>query len=72
MDSDDTFVNIKEEEEDGGVYCNELLDELELREVNILRRMAKKCVDPAWLREKVRHLGQTAELEGGDGSARHR
>ena len=29
-------------EEDGAGHCNELLDELELREVSILRRMAKK------------------------------
>ena len=34
--------------------------------------MAQKGVDPTRIREKVRRLGRTAELEGGDGSARHR
>ena len=71
MDADDASADMKEEEE-GGRNCNELLDELELREVSILRRMAKKSVDLTGIREKVRHLGGSADLEGGDGSARHR
>ena len=36
--------------------CTELLDELELRELSVLRRMAKKGADPTQLRAKVRNL----------------
>ena len=71
MYADDASADM-EEEEDGGGYCNELLDELELLEVSILRRMAQKGGDPIGIREKVCRLGGTANLEGGDGSARHR
>ena len=39
IDADDASADMGEEE-DGGGNCNELLDELELREVSILRRMA--------------------------------
>lgn len=70
MDADYAFVDNKEEE-DGGGHCNELLDELELREASILRRMAKKCADLTTLREKMRHLGRTIKVEGSDRSARH-
>ena len=71
MDADEVSVD-GEEEEDGARYCNELLDELELRKVSMLRRMAKKKADPTQLCKKVRRLGRMAEVEGGDGSARHR
>ena len=71
MNADDASADM-EEEEDGGGNCNKLLNELELREVSILRRMAQKGVDPTGIREKVRRLGRTADLKGGDGSARHR
>lgn len=71
MDADEASAD--SEEADIGVgHRNELLDELELREVSILRRMAQKGADPTQLREKVRCLGRTAEVEGGDGSARLR
>ena len=36
--------------------CTELLDELELRELSVLRRMAKKGANPTQLRSKVRNL----------------
>ena len=36
--------------------CTELLDELELRELSVLRWMAKKGADPTQLRAKVRNL----------------
>ena len=36
--------------------CTELLDELELRELSVLRRMAKKGADLTQLRAKVRNL----------------
>ena len=45
MDTDEASAD-SEEEEDGVGHCNELLDELELREVGILWRMAKKWADP--------------------------
>ena len=61
-----------EESEDGGGYCNELLDELELREVSILQRMAQKRASPTQLREKVRRLNWTAEVESGNRSTQHR
>ena len=41
MDVDDVLVEC-EDSKDGGGHCNELLDELELREVNILWCMAQK------------------------------
>ena len=61
-----------EEEGDDAKHRNELLDELELGEVKILRRMAQKAAVPTQLREKVRILGRRAEIKSGDGSARHR
>ena len=36
--------------------CTKLLDELELRELSVLWRMAKKDADPTQLRAKVRNL----------------
>lgn len=51
-------------EEEGGSSdkpCNELFDELELQEVSILRRMAKKGVDLTQLREEVRKLNYIIE-----------
>lgn len=60
------------EEGDGAKHRNELLDELELGKVKILRRMAQKAADPTQLREKVRILGRRAEVKSGDGSTRHR
>ena len=39
--------------------------------MSILRRMAQKGANPTGIREKVRRLGRTTALEGGDGSARH-
>lgn len=45
MDADDASADI-EEEKNGGGHCNELLDELEFREVTILRHMAQKGVNP--------------------------
>ena len=45
MDADNASVDM-EEEEDGGGNRNELIDELELREVGILWRMAQKGADP--------------------------
>ena len=71
MDADKASAD-NEEEKDGAGHCNELLDELELWEVSILRRMAKKWANPTQFRKKVRRLGRTAEVEGSDGSARHR
>ena len=71
VDADDASADMGEEE-DGGGNCNELLDELELRQLSILQRMAQKGADPTHIREKVRRLGRTADLEGGDGSTRHR
>ena len=71
MDADEASAD-NEEKEDGAGHCNKLLDKLELREVSILRRMAKEWADPTQLRKKVRHLGRMAEVEGGDGSAMHR
>ena len=71
MDAEDVLAEC-EESEDGGGHCNELLDELELREVSILRRMAQKGADPTELREKVRRLGRPHDVEGGDGSVRQR
>lgn len=44
MDANDAYA-ISEEEEDGGGQRNKLVDELELREVSILRRMAQKDAD---------------------------
>ena len=41
MDADEASVD-SEKEDNGARHCNELLDELELQEVSILRRMAKK------------------------------
>ena len=61
-----------EEEGDGAKHRNELLDELELGKVKILRRMAQKAADPTQLREKVRILGRRAEVKSGDESTRHR
>lgn len=61
--SEDEEAYSKEEEAGGSRHghCNELLDELELREVSILRHMAKKCADPSELREKVRKLDWVVE-----------
>jgi hypothetical protein len=46
------------EDDDGpqGEPCTELEDELELRQLSVLRRMAKKGADPTRLRETVREL----------------
>ena len=66
----DTFQRPKWEEEAGEEHyreyddddgpadeqCTELLDELELRELSVLRRMAKKGADSTQLRAKVRNL----------------
>ena len=41
MDADEASAD-NEEEEDGVGHCNELFNKLELWEVSILRRMAKK------------------------------
>ena len=41
MDADEASAD-NEEKEDGAGHCNKLLDKLELREVSILRRMAKE------------------------------
>lgn len=41
--------------------CTDVLDELELREVGILKRLAKKCSDPEQLREKTRKLSRTMD-----------
>ena len=41
MDVDDVSAECAENEDDAG-HCNELPDELELRKISILRRMAKK------------------------------
>ena len=70
MNADKASVD-SNEEEDGAGHCNELLGELELRKVSIMRRMAKKWADPTQLREEVHRLGRTAEVEGSDGSPRH-
>ena len=70
MDVDEASAD-NEEEEDGVWHYNELLIELELREVSILRHIALKKADPIQLREKVRHLGRTAKVEGSDKNARH-
>lgn len=40
MDVDDASTKCAENDDDAG-HCNELLDELELRKISILRRMAK-------------------------------
>ena len=47
-----------DEDDDGpeGEPCTELLDELELRQLSVLRRMATKGADPTRLRETVREL----------------
>ena len=68
MDADEASAD----GEDDAEYYNKLLDELELQEVSILRRIAKKEADPTQLCDKVHRLGRMAEVEGGDGSARHR
>lgn len=41
MNVDDASAECTEND-DGAGHCNELLDELELRKISILRRMAKK------------------------------
>lgn len=47
----------KYEDDDGPAeQCTKLLDELELGELSVLRRMAKKGADPTELRQKVRNL----------------
>jgi hypothetical protein len=45
-----------EEEEAPPEQCTELLDEIELRELGVLRRMAQKGADPTELRKKVQNL----------------
>ena len=65
MDADEASAD-SEEEQDGIGHCNELLDELELREVSILRRMVQKRAVPIQIREKVHRLGRTAEARGID------
>ena len=74
QDTQDTLITC-EMDADKTLTYNELLNDLELREISILRRMANKKTDPIHLREKVRNLGRTPEVEGddhGDGRARHR
>jgi hypothetical protein len=47
------------DEDDGGQQGEantEFLDELELRQLSVLRRMAQKGADPTHLRERVRNL----------------
>ena len=74
QDTQDTIITCEMDTDETSMY-NELLNELELREISILRRMANNKVDPIYLREKVRNLGRAPEVEGddrGDGRARHR
>ena len=60
-----------EEEGDGAEHRSELLMELDLREVSILRRMVQKTADPIQLREKVHSFGRTTEVKSGEERARH-
>jgi hypothetical protein len=66
------------EEDAGGSnhgHYNELLDELDRREKNILRRMAKICADPTEFQERVWKFGWLVKKEIGDcddGRVRHR
>lgn len=46
----------EDEEEAPPEQCTELLDEIELRELGVLRRMAQKGADPTELRKKVQNL----------------
>lgn len=67
-DDDDEEQYNKEKEAGGPSHepSTELLDELELWEMSILRCMAKKGIVPTQLREKVRKLGHTMENEARD------
>lgn len=71
LDADDSFANNEQEEVVGGPN-KKLLMELELRQLNILRQMAQEVNNPTGLRNQVRRLGLTAEVERDDGGRRQR
>jgi hypothetical protein len=71
LDADDSFANNEQEEVVGGPN-KKLLMELKLHQLTILRQMAQEGSNPTGLRDQVRRLGLTAEVEGDDGGGRHR
>jgi hypothetical protein len=71
LDVDDSFANNEQEEVVGGPNKNFFM-ELELHQLIILRQMAQEDNNLTGLRDQVRRLGLTAEVEGDDGGGRHR
>jgi hypothetical protein len=71
LDADDSFVHNSQEEVAGGPN-KRLLMELELRQLDILKQMAEEGSNPIGLRDQVRRLGLTAQVEGGNGGGLQR
>ena len=58
------YCHAEEDEEAlGAKSCKDFLDELELCEVGILKRMASNNAAPKQLRENLRNLGRTVGNE---------
>ena len=71
LDADNSFANNEQREVIGGPN-KKLLMEFELCQLTILRQMAQEDNNPTGLRDQVRRLDITAEVEGDDGGERQR